>query len=484
MAKPRARLGAPSLQSRLLVLTALVLGTCLGAVGWVLDRSFKATVRAAAEQQMRATAHGILGAADERDEALAFAAALAEPRLSQPHSGLYAFVTDTARAVLWRSPSAVATGVSAPPSLLRQPAPGEAVFAKVSASRFALGYTVVWETLGAALTIWVVTDWGPYRGRIVSFRRNIAIGLAGAALFFALVLLTAVRWGLAPVRRMVARIRGLEAGETTTIGTDYPPELAGLAANLNRFIAHERDSRERYRRATDDLAHSLKTPLTVVKNAVRELPGEDARVVRQEVARMEETVARQLARAAVARPALPCAPLPVLPLAARLARALQRAYVDKGVAVEVVGETTPESADSQQNLAVRVDEPDMLDALGNLIENAFKYSRSRVRIRALATAGGVDTVVEDDGDGIPPPLRAAVLRRGGRADTTKAGQGIGLAVVAEITATYGGRLAIASSDLGGAALHLELPGGRTPAAKPSRASGRTPGGPRHAQGGV
>lgn len=460
-----AHVGALSLQSRLLLLTALVLGTCLGAVGWVLDRSFKAAVRAAAEQELQATAHGILGAADERGGALVFAAAPAEPRLAQPHSGLYAFVTNAARAVQWRSPSAVATGVFAPRALSRQPAPGEAVFTKVSATRFALGYTVVWETLGAALTIWVVADWDRYRGRIVAFRRNIAMGLSGAALFFALVLLTAVRWGLAPVRRMVVRIRGLEAGETTTIGSDYPPELAGLAGNLNRFITHERDSRERYRRAMDDLAHSLKTPLTVVKNAMREQPGEDARIVRHEVTRMEHTVARQLARAAVARPALPAAPLPVLPLAARVVRALQRAYVDKGVEVEVVGAPGAAGADSARDLAVRVDEPDLLDALGNLIENAFKYSRSRVRVQAVATPRGVDTVVEDDGDGIAPPMRDVVLRRGERADTTQAGQGIGLAVVAEITATYGGRLAIANSDLGGAALHLELPGGRVPASR-------------------
>ena len=189
MAALRARLAAVGLQSALLLLTALVLGTCLGAAGWVLDRSFKATVRAAAAEQLQATAHGILGGRRRTRQRDRFSATtLAEPRLTQRQSGLYAFVQDAGGDLLWRSPSAVASGVE-PPTLsqLRRPAPGESVFAKQTATHFALGYTVVWESLGAQMTIWVVADWTPYRGRILAFRRNVAIGLTGAALFFLFV---------------------------------------------------------------------------------------------------------------------------------------------------------------------------------------------------------------------------------------------------------------------------------------------------------
>ena len=458
MAALRARRAAVALQSRLLLLTALVLGTCLGAAGWVLDRSFKATVRAAAAEQLQATAHGVLGAADERGSEIVFATTLAEPRLSQPQSGLYAFVQDAGGDVLWRSPSAAASGVE-PPTFpqLRRPAPGESVFAKQSATHFALGYTVVWESLGTQMTIWVVADWTPYRGRILAFRRNVAIGLTGAALFFLFVQLAAVRLGLAPLRRMVARIRRLEAGEATDIGQDYPPELSGLARTLNRFIAYERDNRERYRHAMDNLAHSLKTPLAVLKNAAREQRGDDADLVREQVTRMETTVAHQLSRAAAARLALPVRPLALLPTAARVTRALRHAYAEKAVTVDAPWEADQPEPNAY---AVRVDERDALEMLGNLIENAFKYTRSRVRISAALTPGGVATTVEDDGDGIPESMREQVLRRGVRADTATTGQGIGLAVVVEIATSYGGRLEIASSDLGGAAVRLELPGGR------------------------
>ena len=228
---------------------------------------------------------------------------------------------------------------------------------------------------------------------------------------------------------MAGRIRGIESGSRTDIGDDYPRELSGLARNVNRFIAYEKDNRERYRRAMDDLAHSLKTPLAVLKNAMRELNGSDASVIRDQVDRMQTTVTHQLSRAAAVRTVLPKESVPVMAVAARVAHALERAYADKPI--------TTELADSE--LAVRVDERDLLEMLGNLIENAFKYTRSRVRISTRATDAECAIVIEDDGDGIDPADRELVVRRGTRADTASAGHGIGLAVAVELAAVYDGR---------------------------------------------
>ena len=188
---------------------------------------------------------------------------------------------------------------------------------------------------------------------------------------------------------MAGRIRGIESGRHTDIGDDYPRELSGLARNVNRFIAYEKDNRERYRRAMD-LAHSLKTPLAVLKNAMRELNGSDAGVIRDQVDRMQTTVTHQLSRAAAVRTVLPKESVPVMAVVARVAHALERAYADKRITTEII--------DSE--LAVRVDERDLLEMLGNLIENAFKYTRSRVRISTFAADGTCAIVIEDDGDGI------------------------------------------------------------------------------------
>ena len=439
------------LQARLLLITALVLGTCLGAVGWVLDRSFKAAVRAGAEEQLRAVAYGLLSAAEERGDRLAFRAELGEPRLAQPDSGLYAYVESADGVVIWRSPSVVASAgdIAERAPLGRRPAPGESVFgaADSSASRFVLAYTVFWESVGTEMTFWVLADRSPFRRQILEFRRYTTIGLASAAAIFVVIQLAALRWGLSPVRRMAGRVQGLEAGTRGDIGDDYPRELSGLARNLNRFIAYEKANRDRYRRAMDDLAHSLKTPLAVLKNAMREMNGADAGVIRDQLERMETTVTHQLSRAAAVRTIMPTEAVRVIDVAARIARALDRAYAEKGVVIEIV----------DSNLAVRVDERDLLEMLGNLMENAFKYTRSRVRISARATRGRGEVVIEDDGEGIAPANRELVLRRGARADTASAGQGIGLAVTVELAAAYEGRLEVEDSVLGGALVRLELP---------------------------
>lgn len=447
------------LQARLLLITALVLGTCLGAVGWVLDRSFKAAVRTGAEEQLRAVAYGLLSAAQDDDNELAFGSELGEPRLARPDSGLYAYVERAQDGVIWRSPSSMVSAgdIGEQSPLAQRPAPGESVFEVANTttgpSRFVMAYTVIWEALGGAeLTFWVLTDRAPFRRQILEFRRNTTVGLLSAAIVFVLIQLAAVRWGLAPVRLMAARLRGLEAGSRGDIGDDYPRELSGLARNLNRFIAYEKANRDRYRRAMDDLAHSLKTPLAVLKNAMREMNGADASMMHDQIDRMETTVTHQLSRAAAVRTVMPAKAVPVSAVVSRIGRALERAYAEKAVTLDL----------APAPLAVRVDERDLLEMLGNVIENAFKYTRTRVRISARRTGAGVAVLVEDDGDGIATTDRRRVLRRGARADSESAGHGIGLAVALELAEVYQGDLTLGHSELGGALVRLELPGGDEP----------------------
>ena len=246
---------------------------------------------------------------------------------------------------------------------------------------------------------------------------------------------------------MTERIGALQAGERGDIGEDYPRELSGLAGTLNRFVERERDNRERYRRAMGDLAHSLKTPIAVLNNASTALPADEKRLFAEQLERMENTVAHQLSRAAALRPVVPRETVEVGPLIDRLHRTLDKAYAAKGVAVRTSG-----------TARVRGDERDLLEMLGNLLENAYKYCGSRVRV-AVRDAATVCVEVEDDGPGVPVEARARVLERGARADSVHSGQGIGLAVVVELAEAYGGRLAISDSDLGGARVTLEIPQG-------------------------
>ena len=455
---PTLRLG---LQARLALVATLVLMAGLGAIGWMLDRSFNAALRTGAEDHLQAVVFGLLGAAQERGGGLAFGDEIGEPRLSRADSGLVAYVDNRLGEIVWRSPSmvrSVGRAVEQPP-LDKRPRPGEFRFDVAESPgeppRYVMAYTVVWESLSEELTFWVLAAQAPYRAQVAAFRRSAAIGLALVGLVFVGIQLVALHWGLRPLRAMANRVRGLEAGTRSDIGADYPSELSGLARNLNRFIAYEEAARERYRRAMEDLAHSLKTPLAVLKNAVgesRRRADHDPALLAEQVERMETTVAHQLSRAAAARAAAPTARVAVMPVAVRIVRALQRAYAEKRVAVAFLpGEDC--------GLAARVDERDLMEMLGNLIENGFKYTATRVRISAQSAAEDrLRLTVEDDGAGVPTAQRETVLQRGARGDAAAAGHGVGLAVVAELAGVYDGVLHIDDSPrLGGARFRLELP---------------------------
>ena len=222
-----------------------------------------------------------------------------------------------------------------------------------------------------------------------------------------------------------------------------------------------------------DLAHSLKTPLAVLKNALITPDRPDKTLFDDQLDRMETTINRQLSRAAAMPPVLPREPVAVKPLLERLCRALDKAYAEKHVDVEI----------RAAQVRVRADERDVMDVLGNLLENAYKYSHSKVRIEAMQvecpatpdSAAGpnateqntpqseprasevVCVVVEDDGDGIPEAAKRYVFERGARADTEHSGHGIGLASAVELASAYGGTVQLADSDLGGARVILKLP---------------------------
>ncbi len=476
-----------SLHGRLMATTAIALCLFLLAAGWIWERLFTTSVRASAEEQMLIVAYGLVDATKKDADAAAFRGTFAgpsillpdelgEPRLSRPNSGLYAYVETADGALAWRSPSLAITSVDAPPR--PRPPPGDSRFHKIEIDgtepRFLLGYTVILEELeDSELTFWVLNDQAPFNAEIREFRRSLVVGVIAATLLLIVLQLGTLRWGLHPLRRMAERVRALHAGERGDIGEDYPAELAQLAHTLNRFVEHEMESRERYRRAMGDLAHSLKTPLAVLRNALITPDKPDKTLFDDQLDRMEETIVRQLSRAAAMPPVLPREPVAVMPVLERLCRALDKAYADKHVDVEI----------RAAQVRVRADERDVMDVLGNLLENAYKYSHSRVRItarsdtcpaaRANADPTGSDAVeldgvgagshdairivVEDDGDGIPEAAKRYVFERGARADTAHSGHGIGLAASVELANAYGGTVQLADSDLGGARVILKLP---------------------------
>lgn len=456
------------LQSRLLILTLFVLGASLGLTGVVLDSSFRASNLAAAEEQLELLIYSVMGAVEEVESGLYLPEIATTGGLSQPESGLYALVQTVDGDVFWRSRSARLSDVTfapAPGNL----APGDFRFLdgrSVNIDRFFLTYAVIWEDRNeeVELLFRAAADTEPFQAQVREFRRNLWFGLLGVAGLVMLVQVVAVRVGLKPVRVMADEVLELESGKRTALSDDYPRELTGLAENLDRFIEHETASRARHRNALDDLAHSLKTPLAVIRNALRDertagvVNGEqalDRALLRDQLDRMETTVAHQLSRAVSSGPVVVGHLTAVRKVAERLGRALRTAYRDKSLKLDIVG---------SQKLKFRGDERDLMEILGNLLENAFKYTRSRVQVQVLAAPAshpeaGVLLQLDDDGPGIPVEQQQQVLARGGRGDTALQGQGIGLSMVVELVSLYGGELQLGESELGGAQVKVFLPGG-------------------------
>jgi signal transduction histidine kinase len=272
------------------------------------------------------------------------------------------------------------------------------------------------------------------------------------ALGVGLLILAALQtfYGLWPLRRVRREVASIRSGEETRIGQDFPTEIRPLTEEINQLLAHSEAQAEEARRHAGNLAHALKTPLTVITNAATaDSPDLDDTVIRESAA-MRRQIDHHLARArAIGRRASAHARATVWESLEAVERAVDRLY--ENVTVDIAGDHEAE---------VRVERQDLDEMLGNLVENAAKYGGGRVFVTVDRKDEFVDIAVEDDGSGIPEAEREAIFDRGARLDTGKPGTGLGLAIVRDVAEIYSGRITLEQSeDLGGLLARLTLPAG-------------------------
>ena len=278
-----------------------------------------------------------------------------------------------------------------------------------------------------------------------------------AALIAATVMvigLTQVRSGLSSVNDMRRRLSKIRRGEARRLEGGFPSEVQPLVEDLNALLDHREQTVRRALAKAGDLAHGLKTPLAILTQEAERAgaAGHDdvAATIGQQVERMRRHIEYHLAHArAAASGATLGAHCSVLASAEGLVRTLQRLHADRGlsIAVEVNG-----------GHSVRAQREDLDEMLGNLLDNACKWARSRVAIASHGTDRRIDIMVDDDGPGIMPEMREAVLQRGVRVDEAAPGSGLGLAIVRDLAELYGGSIALDTSPLGGLRARLSLPG--------------------------
>jgi signal transduction histidine kinase len=279
---------------------------------------------------------------------------------------------------------------------------------------------------------------------------------ASAALFIAmgaglvLAIFAQVRVGLRPLFRLQAEVAAVRRGKAQRLAETYPSELMPLAEELNALVAHNQEVVERQRTHVGNLAHALKTPISVMITEARQRPGPLAEVVERQAEAMQKQVDHHLRRArAAARTQGQGERTSVAEVLDELSRTLGRIFRDKGVSIDW---------DADEELFFLGERQDLLEIAGNAVENACKWGRSRVRVRAAAAGPQrFSLVVEDDGPGLPQDRRDEVLQRGMRLDETAPGSGLGLSIVDELARAYGGSLILGDSALGGLRLDADLP---------------------------
>lgn len=446
-----------SLTARLLAVTGIVLVAFVAFTGLALERAVRERAEQAERDKLQGLIYALLGNAEiAADGSFDLAARdLPDEALTRPGGGVYAMVLGGEGEVVWRSPSlADRIPLSDPPAVGEWRFDTEARSQGPEARWLTLAFGIRWVVEGGdsyRYSLVVAEDAEPFAAQMQRFRGVLWTWLGAAAALLLALQVAILRWGLSPLRRLARGVHDIELGRARRIEGDYPAEIAPLAHNLNIMLANDQARLERYRNALGDLAHSLKTPIAVLRGLASDddLPAKHRRQLGSQLGRVNEIVDYQLQRAAAAGGRSLAPPVALRTAAEKVVAALRKVYAERPPAFEL--EVPPD-------LKLAVDKGDLTEILGNLLDNAAKYGRGHVTLRAQPDGEHAELTVDDDGAGFPDAGGETLLERGVRADTRREGQGIGLAVTADIVRAYNGDIALESSpDLGGARVRLHLP---------------------------
>ncbi len=440
-----------SLNLRIIFSATLVLGVFITLTAAALNRAFVDSTESSLRDRLTSQLYALMAAAEVNDDGVLMPSNELDALLGVPSSGVYAFILDSAGEPLWQSSSLL--GAAPPPPIFIDS--GKKQFAKLSAGgndfyRFAYGVNWATDKKQQALTFNIVTDLQSFNKQIGQYRTTLWTWLLAMAVLLLLSQALILRWGLSPLRKVGVELNLIESGEQEKIEAHYPQEIERLTQNINQLLQQERHQKKRYRDALGDLAHSLKTPLAVLQsslnkeNAMNKTPDDGSQ---EQITRMNTIVEYQLQRAATAGSFGIGKSVNIKSVVDRITDSLHKVYRDKVVEVNVTIDDT---------LAFKGDEGDLMEILGNLLDNAFKWTSHHIDIIALQDNNKLSIRIIDDGPGIKPEQVDELMQRGARADQSIAGHGIGLSIVRNIIEAYQGTLSIEKSALNGAEIHLIL----------------------------
>ena len=438
-----------SLNSRITLSAALVLVIFICLTAFTLERAFFDSTESALRDTMSSQLYALMAAAEVEDGQVIMPSNELDALLGLPGSGIYAYISNQSEQTLWQSSSSLGISLPKPISLSR----GEQGFKKehIEYSEFyTAAYGVLWPTNtdSIALTFNITTDLSSFDKQINRYRTTLWGWLIAMATLLLLSQAAILRWGLAPLRKVGAELNFIEAGQQQQIEGHYPQEIERLTNNINILLEQERQQKTRYRDAMGNLAHSLKTPLAVLQaNLQTELHEQDKQPMLEQLSRMNAIVKYQLQWAVTAGSASLGESVNLLSTIKRLLNSLQKVYSGKGIIV---------TTNVDSSIIFSGDEGDLMEVLGNLLDNAFKWANQSIDISAQQTGNRIIISISDDGPGIAQEQAEELLQRGVRADQATAGHGIGLSIVKNIAQAYDGKLTISKSNLGGTKVRILL----------------------------
>ena len=447
-----------SLRKRLLLAGAAVLIVFLGLAGFALDRAFISSAEVSLKNQLKTQTFALLSVIEVGVNGKVYLPKqLPEARLMSPNSGLFAVILNAAGKTIWQSPSTLGAELT---DLAVEPAGSETFFQNGESlnSPFNYRFSVSWETedgVEHAFTLVLIEASNHFASFVNEHRSKIVLWLGLTGIFVLIMQMVATKWSLFPLVRVGEEIDSIERAKQSQIIGDYPEEIAQLTGRINLFIDNERNNSERYRNTLGDLAHSLKTPLAVVRSITdsSNLDKIDRAELSNYVDRMSNIVEYQLKRAATSRTMIINNLVDVEDVVKKVNGSLQKVHGDKAVSYNV---------DIDSNCQFYGDQSDFYELIGNLLDNAYKWCDRKVAVIARSIApetgqlSGVRLLVEDDGPGVENNVRKFVTQRGVRADQKVDGQGIGLSISCEIVERYNGSMDIGESILGGARFEIKL----------------------------
>jgi signal transduction histidine kinase len=444
-----------SLRFRLLAGAIAWVALAVAVAGFVLVGLFREHVGRRFEAELAAHLDQLAAALEVTPAGGAVAGReLSDPRFRRPYSGLYWQVIDDSGAAALRSRSLWDEALRLPSDAI---ADGELHRHRVAGpggqSLVALERTVILPGAARPLRLVAAADEAELDAATASFGRTLALSLGTLALALLVAAAVQVEVGLRPLRHLRAALAAVREGRAKRLEGRFPSEVRPLAEDLNALLAHDEAVLARARTQAGNLAHALKTPLSILANEADALAaaGQPGLAVglRQQLALMRRHIDHHLARARAAGAAtVPGARVEVAPRAAALARALARLH--SGRKLEFSLEVPPDHV-------VRGECQDLEEMLGNLMDNACKWARRRVAVGSRREGDRLIIVVDDDGPGLPPERRGGAFAPGARLDEAVPGTGLGLSIARDLAELYGGAVSLADSPLGGLRGELILP---------------------------